>query len=126
MRQFPERMKGCYQLIVHPWDYYITQELDLIFTEAAGPHAELDTTEIYTPKGLLILETIVKPYSPDFIDDEKELQPGTDLEVTITPELKGSDETMYPQLTIMFVDKPTAKANDDEYWENYKGPEYAF
>ena len=107
LQQFPDRIKGCYQLIVQPEDPYIRDELDLIFSEAAGPHAELDTSEVYGAKGTLILESLVKPYSPDFVDDEKVLQPGTDLEVTITPELKGSDETMYPQLTIMFVDKTT-------------------
>ena len=126
LQQFPDRTKGCYQLIVQPWDPYIKDELDQIFSEAASPHAELDTSEVYGRQGTLILESLVKPYSPDFTDDEKNLQPETDLEVIITPELKGSDETMYPQLTIMFVDKSAAKANDDEYWANYTGLDYNF
>ncbi len=126
LQQFPERLKGCYQLIVHPWDYFIREEWDLIFSEEAGPHVEVDTSEIYAPKDLLILESIVKPYSPDFSDYEKDLQPGTDLEVTITPELKGNEEHKYAQLTIMFVDKPNTKASDTEYWDNYTGPEYSF
>lgn len=96
LRQFTDRMKACYQLIVQPWNHYIKDELDQIFSETAGPHAELDTSEVYGRKGTLILESLVKPYSPDFTDDERHLQPGTDLEVTITPELKGCHETKYP------------------------------
>ena len=76
---------------------------------------------------MLILESIVKPYSPDFTDDEKVLQPGTNLEVTITLELKGRDVLRYPQLTIVFVDKPKDQiTSDKEYWDNYDGPEYIF
>ncbi len=124
LQQFPDRMKGCYQLIVQPWDHYIKDELDQIFSEAAGPHAELDTSEVYGAKGTLILESLVEPYSPDFTDDEKNLQPGTDLEVTITPELKGCYETKYPQLTIMFVDKTRVK--DDDCGNSLTGPGYDF
>ena len=122
LQQFPDRMKGCYQLIVQPRDPYIKDEIDLIFGEAAGPHAELDTSEVYGRKGTLILESLVKPYSPDFTDDEKMLQAGADLEVIINLELKGCHETRYPQLTILFVDKP--RANDEDCGNSFTGTEY--
>ena len=89
-------MKGCYQLIVQPWDSYIKDELDQIFNEGAGPFSELDYSEVYGQKDTLILESVVQPFSPDFIDEEKDLQSGASLEVTIKPELKGVGENLYP------------------------------
>lgn len=124
LQQFLDRIKGCYQLIVQPWDPYIKDALDQIFGEAGGTHAELDTSEVYGRKGTLILESLVKPYSPDFTDEEKELQEGADLEVIITPEPKGCHETKYPQLTIIFVDQP--RANDEDCGNSFTGHEYTF
>ncbi len=117
-------MKGCYQLIVQPWDPYIKDELDQIFEEGAGMFSELDKSEVYGQKDTLILESIVQPFSPDFAEDEKELLSGTSLEVTIKPELKGVGENLYPQLTIMFVDKYHDGSLNDEYWSSLPKQEY--
>lgn len=124
LQQFPDRMKGCYQLIVQPWDPNVKDELDLIFQEGAGPFSELDYSEVYGQKDTLILESIVKPFSPDFAEDEKELQSGTSLEVTIKPELKGVGENLYPQLTIMFVDKHHEGSLSDDYWSSLPNSKY--
>ena len=40
MKQFPDRMKGCYQIIVQPFDPYLKLMLDEAFQEAAGPHLQ--------------------------------------------------------------------------------------
>ena len=117
-------MTGCFQLIVLPWDPYFRDELDLIFSEGAGPDSEVDTSEVYGPKDTLILESIVQPFSPDFIEDEKDLQEGISLEVTIKPELKGCGENVYPQLTIVFVDKYQDPIQDKEDWSKLPEPEY--
>ena len=124
LQQFPDRMKGCYQLIVQPWDPYIKDELTQVFVEGAGMFSELDYSEVYGQKDTLILESIVQPFSPDFGEDEKELLSGTSLEVTIKPELKGVGENLYPQLTIMFVDKYHDGSLNDEYWSNLPEQEY--
>ena len=106
MQKFSDRMKSCYQLVVSPWDQCIKHDLDRLFSEAAGPHAELDTSELYGPKDTLNLESIIEPYAPDITDIEKELlQAGTSLEATIQPELKGEGQILFPQLTTLFVDK---------------------
>jgi len=129
MQNFSDRMKNCYQLVVSPWDQCIKHDLDRLFSEAAGPHAELDTSELYGPKDTLILESIIKPYTPDFTDIEKGLlQAGTSLEVTIQPELKGKGDILFPQLTIIFVDKH-CYADDyqkEEYWSKSNVPEFEF
>jgi hypothetical protein len=129
MQNFTDRMKGVYQLVVQPWDLCIKRDLDRLFKEAAGPHSELDTSELYGAKDTLILESIIKPYAPDFTDTEKELlQEGTSLEVTIQPELKGEGELLFPQLTIIFVD-PFFDADEhqtEEYWNNVGNPDHDF
>ena len=106
MRQFPDRMKGCYQLEVFPWEPYIKHELDQVIKLGAGPYASIDNSEIYGVKDSLILETVIKPYQPDFLE-EGDPAPSTSLRVTIFPELKFSTdgEFCYPQLTIVGVDK---------------------
>ena len=117
-------MCSCYQLIVEPWNPCVKDELDQIFNEGAGPFSELDYSEVYGPKDTLILESVVLPFSPDFIDEEKDLQAGTSLEVTIKPELKGVGENLYPQLTIVFVDKYQDPTEDKEYWSNLLASDY--
>ena len=106
MQQFPDRMKGCYQIIIQPFEPMLVDELRESFSYAAGPHTEVDTSETITRKDELILETIVKPYAPDF-PNQGEPYPGTSVKVTVFPELKyNSDHSFaYPQLTIVGVDK---------------------
>ena len=106
MVQFPDRMKGCYQVILEPFDYYIKDELDQAVLEAAGPFIKIDTSETYTSRGDLILETVVKPYAPDF-PNQGEPFPGTGIKATVLPELKYSADhsVAYPQLTIVGIDK---------------------
>lgn len=106
MQQFSDRMKGCYQIIVQPFEPMLVDELKESFSYAAGPYTEVDTSEAITQKGELILETIVKPYAPDF-PNQGEPYPGTSVKVTVFPELKyNSDHSFaYPQLTIVGVDK---------------------
>ena len=50
MQQFSDRMKGCYQIIIEAFDPYLLDELMLAFEEEAGPHIQLDTSEVFTSK----------------------------------------------------------------------------
>jgi hypothetical protein len=129
MKSFKDRMTGCFQLVVQPWDMDLKDQLNRVFEENAGPHAKLDTLEVFGAGDTLILESVIKPYAPDFTETEKELlQKGTSLEVTIQPELKGEGEILFPQLTIVFVD-PYFDADEhrsESYWENLDGPIYDF
>ena len=106
MQQFSDRMKGCYQIIIEPFEPYLLDELVLAFEEEAGPHIQLDTSEVFTRKGELILETIRKPHAPDFAN-EGDLHPGTSITACVFPELKYSSdhEYGYPQLSIVGVDR---------------------
>lgn len=106
MQQFPDRMKGCYQIIVEPFDPDLMELLTKAFHEGTGPDVRLDTSEVYRGKDQLIMETIRKPYAPDF-PNEGEPYPGTSLKVTVFPELKfsGDHSVAYPQLSIVGVDK---------------------
>ena len=106
MQQFSDRMKGCYQIIIEPFDPYLPDELMLAFEEEAGPGIQLDTSEVFTRKGELILETIRKPHAPDF-PNQGEPFPGTSITACVFPELKYSSdhEYGYPQLSIVGVDR---------------------
>ena len=126
MKQFPDRMKGCYQIIVQPFDPYLKLMLDEAFEEAAGPHAQVDTSEVYTSSGDLIIETIRKPYAPDFTN-QGEPYPGTSVKVTVFPEIKyNSDHSfVYPQLSIVGVDKYRDPAEDYD-WDSVPDNGYNF
>ena len=78
----------------------------LAFEEEAGPHIQLDTSEVFTRKGELILETIRKPHVPDF-PNQGEPCPGTSLSACVFPELKytSDHEYAYPQLSIVGVER---------------------
>ena len=106
MQQFSDRMKGCYQIIIEPFEPYLLDELMLAFEEEAGPHVQLDTSEVFTRKGELILEAILKPHAPDFAN-EGDLYPGTSITACVFPELKYSSgyEYGYPQPSIVGVDR---------------------
>ena len=99
-------MKGCYQIIIQPFEPHLDLILTESFREAAGPHPKLDLSEVLTHSGDLILETIRKPYAPNF-PNQGEPYPGTSLKVTVWPELKFSQDhsVAYPQLSIVGVDK---------------------
>lgn len=126
MQQFRDRMCGCYQIILQPFDPMLQFELDQILELAAGPEPVLDTTEIYTRDKDLILETVVKPYAPDF-PNQNEPMPGTSIKVTVFPELKYSPDhsIAYPQLTIVGVDK-YRDPSDDIDWDSMPDNGYNF
>ena len=62
IQQFRDRMKGCYQIIMDPFEPHLIEELTQSFAEDAGPELEVDASEVFTGKGELILETVIKPY----------------------------------------------------------------
>lgn len=129
MQSFKDRMTGCYQLVVQPWDQCIKDQLNRVFEENAGPNVKLDTSEVFGVRNTLILESVIKPYAPDFTETEKELiQEGTSLEVTIQPELKGEGDMLFPQLTIVFIDPyfDADEHQDEEYWNSVGNPDYDF
>lgn len=76
MKQFSDQMKGCYQIIVQPFDPHLKFLLTEAFEEAVGPHAQVDTSEVFTTSGNLIMETIRKPYAPDY-PNQGEPTPGS-------------------------------------------------
>ena len=78
MKQFPDRMKGCYQIIVEPFDPCLKLLLTEAFEEAAGPYVQVDISEVFARSGDLIMETIRKPYAPDFPNQGKP-HPGTSV-----------------------------------------------
>ena len=42
MQQFSDRMKGCYQIIVQPFEPMLVEELKESFSYAAGPYTEVE------------------------------------------------------------------------------------
>ena len=126
MQQFRDRMCGCYQIFLQPFDPMLKFELDQILELAAGPETVIDPTEIYTRDEELILETVIKPYAPDF-PNQGEPHPGTSLKVTVFPEMKfNPDHTIaYPQLTIIGVDK-YRDPSDDIDWDSLPDNGYNF
>ena len=106
MQQFPDRMKGCYQIIIEPFNPDLRDELLMVFELNAGPDAKLDTSELFRGKDDIVLESVVKPYAPDF-PNQGEPYPGTSVKVTVRPELKFNPDhsVCYPQLTLVGVDR---------------------
>ena len=128
MRQFCDRMKGCYQVVINPFEPHLIKELAESFTEDAGPELEVDTSEVFTGKGELILETVIKPYTTDFRNEDS-LSVGTSIKVTVLPELKYSSDhsSAFTQLTIARVEKyysPGAEINWDNMPDN--GCDFSF
>ena len=107
MQSFPDKMRGCYRLTVEPFSPTFKEELKLAIDTGKGPNAEVDLSEVYGPKYLVYLETIKKPYAPQFAVDGTEPAYGDSLTVHVRPELKfnRSGEYCYPQLSIVSVDK---------------------
>lgn len=126
MQQFRDRMKGCYQIILLPFNPMFKFELDQVLELAAGPETVIDTSEIYGKDDNLILETVVKPYAPDFPNQDEPF-PGTSIKVTARPEVRYSADhgIIYPQLTIVGVDK-YHDPNDDIDWDAIPDNGYNF
>ena len=103
-----------------------SEELTQSFAEDAGPELEVDTSEVFTGKGELILETVIKPYAPDFRNEDS-LSTGASIKVTVMPELKYSSNhsSAFAQLTIVGVDKYYSPGNNID-WDNMPDNGYNF
>ena len=126
MKQFPDRMKGCYQIIVEPFDPCLKLLLTEAFEEAARPHVQVDISEVFTRSGDLIMETIRRPYAPDF-PNQGEPYPGTSVKVTVFPEIKYNFDHSFAraQLSILGVDK--YRDPDEDYdWDSVPDSGYNF
>ena len=126
MKHFAVRMKDCYQIFVEPFDPCLMLLLTEAFEEAAGPHAQVDTSEVFTSFGDLIVETIRKSYAPD-LHNQGEPSPGTSVKVTVLPEIKynSNQSFAYSKPSVVGVDKYRypAEAHD---WDSVTDNRYNF
>lgn len=126
MQQFQDRMCGCYQIILQPFDPNFRFELDQVLGLVAGPETVIDASEIYGKDGNMILESVIKPYAPDF-PNQGEPFPGTSIKVTVRPEVRYNPDhcIVWPQLTIVGVDK-YHDPMDDIDWDSEPDNGYNF